>query len=60
MVEHPVLSLERDLSAILQGGLYRPDYASYPIIRRWLREGLLSDENVSARGLAGQLREAWS
>ena len=56
IVEHPVVSLERDLLAILSGELYEPNYTSYPTVRRWLREGLLSDENVSPRGLAAQVR----
>jgi thiol-disulfide isomerase/thioredoxin len=56
IVEHPVLSLERDLLAILSGEPYEPNYITYPTIRRWLEEGLLSDENVSPRGLAGQIR----
>ncbi|MCP3977878.1 MAG: thioredoxin family protein [bacterium] len=56
IVEFPVLSLERDLLAILDGEPYEPNYLSYPLIRRWLDEGLLVDENVSARGLAGQAR----
>ena len=55
-VEHPVLSTERDLLAILSGEPYEPNYISYPAVRRWLREGLLSDENVSPNGLAGQVR----
>ena len=55
-VEHPVLSLERDLLAILSGQPYEPNYISYPVVRRWLREGLLGDDNVSADGLAGQVR----
>lgn len=57
IVEYPVLSLERDLLAILDGDDYEPSYRSYPVIRGWLREGLLGDENVSARGLADRLRD---
>lgn len=56
LVEYPVLSLERDLLAILEGGAYQPAYGSYPLVRRWLHEGLLADPNVSAAGLADQLR----
>ena len=56
LVEHPVLSLERDLLAILDGNGYAPSYAAYPVIRRWLAEGLLADPNVSPWGLAEQLR----
>jgi tetratricopeptide (TPR) repeat protein len=56
IVEHPSRSLERDLLAIVEGADYRPSYASYPLVRGWLAEGVLSDPNVSARGLADDLR----
>ena len=56
LVEHPVLSLERDLLAMLDGRGYSPSYAAYSVIRRWLDEGLLADPNVSPWGLAKQLR----
>jgi hypothetical protein len=56
LVEYPVLSLERDLLAMIEGGGYEPSYAAYPVIRRWLEAGLLADPNVSAWGLAEQLR----
>lgn len=56
IVEHPVLSLERDLLAILGEGSYQPAYASYPVVRGWLKQGLLTDPNVSPRGLAGKVR----
>lgn len=56
LVEHPVLSLERDLLAILSGNEYEPNYASYPVVRRWLADGLLADPNVSPRGLANEVR----
>ena len=57
LVEHPVLSLERDLLAMLGGGGYAPSYSAYPVIRRWLDQGLLADPNVSPWGLAKQLRQ---
>jgi len=57
LVEHPVVSLERDLLAILNGSDYSPSYAAYPVIRGWLAEGLLADPNVSPWGLAKQLRQ---
>jgi len=56
IVEHPVTSLERDLLEVLAGRAYRPSYRAYPVLRRWLAEGLLSDPNVSPRGLAAELR----
>ena len=56
VVEHPALSLERDLLAIVRGQPYEPSYASYPTVRRWLDQGLLRDPNVSAWGLASQVR----
>lgn len=56
IVEYPVLSLERDLLAILSKQPYTPNYRSFPTIARWLTTGLLEDENVSHRGLANQIR----
>jgi len=56
IIEHPVLSLERDLLAILSDEPYEPNFASYPTVRRWLREGLLSDPNISPEGLAARVR----
>jgi tetratricopeptide (TPR) repeat protein len=56
LVEYPVLSLERDLLAMLDGSGYAPSYAAYPEIRRWLDDGLLADPNVSPWGLAERLR----
>lgn len=51
IVEHAVLSLERDLLEVLSGD-YEPSYPSYPVVRRWLAEGLLADANVNPDGLA--------
>jgi thiol-disulfide isomerase/thioredoxin len=56
IVEFPVLSLERDLLAILSGDPPEPSYRSYPVVRRWRESGLLGDANVSAWGLAGEVR----
>jgi thiol-disulfide isomerase/thioredoxin len=56
IVEFPVLSLERDLLAILSGAPPEPSYRSYPVVRRWREAGLLGDANVSAAGLAGEVR----
>jgi hypothetical protein len=56
MVEFPVLSLERDLLAILAGAPPEPSYRTYPLIRRWREAGLLGDANVSAWGLASEVR----
>jgi hypothetical protein len=55
-VEYPVLSVERDLLAILSDEKYEPSYASYPVVRRWLDDGLLADPNISPRGLANEVR----
>jgi thiol-disulfide isomerase/thioredoxin len=55
-VEHAVLSLERDLLAILSGEPYQASYISYPTVRRWLAGGLLNDANINPRGLAIQVR----
>ena len=56
LIEHPVFSLERDLLSLLQGQDYSTAYPAYPQIRQWLEAGLLDDPNVSADGLAVQLR----
>ena len=56
IVEYPVTSLERDLLQIMSGSEYVPNYRSFPMLTQWLREGLLSDDNVSYRGLANQVR----
>lgn len=57
IVEHPVLSLERDLLSILHQDGYQPSYASYPVVRRWLQDGLLSDVNINPDGLASEVRD---
>lgn len=56
LVEHPDLSVERDLLAILEGREYARAYPAYPVIREWLEQGLLADPNISPRGLANRLR----
>ncbi len=56
IVEHPALSLERDLLAIVSGASYQPSYASYPVVRQWLQQGMLTDANINADGLAAQVR----
>jgi thiol-disulfide isomerase/thioredoxin len=55
-VEHAVLSLERDLLAILSGELYEHSYSTYPTVRRWFDDGLLGDANINPRGLAIEVR----
>jgi len=55
-VEHAVLSMERDLLAILSGEPYQPSYFTYPTVQRWFHEGLLSDANINPRGLAIEVR----
>lgn len=54
--ESPVESLERDLLKILRKEAYTPNYTSYPLLGKWLQEGLLKDENINYAGLANQLR----
>jgi len=55
--EYPAESLERDLETILSGKPYTPSYKSFPQVNDWLVQGILSDENVSPRGLADHLRK---
>lgn len=54
--ESPVESLERDLLKILRKEAYTPNYQSYTFLNKWLKEGLLADENINYLGLANQIR----
>ncbi len=54
--EYPVMSLEKDLLAILSGEEYIPNYKSFNSIKKWVEDGTLLDENNSLRGMANQLR----
>ncbi len=56
IVEYPIFSMEQDILAIFSGQPYKPQYFSYPTIIKWLKEGHLSDDNVSAQNLASQLK----
>jgi tetratricopeptide (TPR) repeat protein len=56
IVEYPTETIERDLLKIFSRKEYVPNYFGYPQIIQWMKDGLLTDENVSARGLAMQLR----
>ena len=55
IVEFPVETLERDLLRILNHQTYESNYRSFPEVAHWLKSGLLTDPNISARGLAEQL-----
>jgi tetratricopeptide (TPR) repeat protein len=56
IVESPAETMERDLVRIIFKRKYEPNYRTYPLIDRWLVDGLLTDENVNPRGLAFQLK----
>lgn len=56
IVESPAETLERDLLKIFRKEEYIPNYRTYTLINEWLKDGLLKDENVNARGLAFQLK----
>lgn len=56
IVEYPVFSLERDLLKILEQEPYTPNYFSFPSLTNWQQQGILSDTNIDARGLANQIR----
>lgn len=56
IVEYPAETIERDLLKILSKKEYVPNYFGYPQVIQWMKDGLLTDENVSARGLAMQLK----
>jgi thiol-disulfide isomerase/thioredoxin len=56
IVEYPTETMERDLLKIFARKEYTANYFGYPQIIQWMKDGLLTDENISARGLAMQLR----
>jgi tetratricopeptide (TPR) repeat protein len=56
MVEYPTETMERDLLKIFSKKEYTPNYFGYAQIIKWINDGLLTDENISARGLAMQLK----
>ena len=56
LVEYPTETMERDLLKIFSKAEYKPNYVGYPQLIEWLNSGLLADQNISARGLAMQLR----
>jgi tetratricopeptide (TPR) repeat protein len=60
IVEFPVETLERDLLKIVSGNGYTANYKGYPQINSWLMNGVLTDVNMSPRGLAEQIRSSIS
>jgi thiol-disulfide isomerase/thioredoxin len=56
IVEYPTETIERDLLRIFAKKEYIANYFGYPQIIQWMKDGLLTDENISARGLAMQLK----
>ncbi|NOS91342.1 MAG: hypothetical protein HOP30_05435 [Cyclobacteriaceae bacterium] len=56
IVEYPVETLERDLLKIISRQAHQPNYGAYQQINQWKKEGLLTDENISARGLAMKIK----
>lgn len=56
IVEFPVISLEKDLLQILKNEAYSPNYAAFSQVDQWYKEGILTDPNVSFRGLANALK----
>jgi thiol-disulfide isomerase/thioredoxin len=56
IVEYPTETMERDLLKIFAKKEYTANYFGYPQIIQWMKGGLLTDENISARGLAMQLK----
>lgn len=56
LVEYPAESTERDLLKIFSKAGYTPNYFGYPQLIEWLNNGILADQNISARGLAMQLK----
>lgn len=60
IVEYLAESMERDLLKIFSRQPYRSNYAAYPQVIDWKKEGLLLDENINARGLAMKIKESVS
>lgn len=56
--EYPVYSLEKDLLALLGNQHYNPNYQSFTLVKKWLADSSLLDENINTNGLAGQVRLA--
>ena len=56
IVESPAETIERDLLKIFSKRQYSSNYYTYPLVMGWLKEELLQDENINARGLAFQLK----
>lgn len=54
--EYPVLTMERDLLSILKNEPYAPNYKSFRTVNNWLNEKVLTDSNISVRGLSEQLK----
>jgi thiol-disulfide isomerase/thioredoxin len=56
--EFPVYSLEKDLLALFSNQPYTPNYASFGLVKKWLADSTLLDDNTSTAGLAGLIRLA--
>jgi tetratricopeptide (TPR) repeat protein len=54
--EFPVESLERDLLKIVSHQTYTPNYKSFENVSQWYAQGILTDPNISVRGLAEQIK----
>jgi thiol-disulfide isomerase/thioredoxin len=54
--EFPVVSLEKDLLAIINNENYTPNYASFNTINNWLLNGTLLDDNTNVAGLANSIK----
>jgi tetratricopeptide (TPR) repeat protein len=54
--EFPVFSLEKDMLSILNNQPYIPNYHSFNLVHQWIKDGSLTDENISIAGLAEQVR----
>lgn len=56
ITEHPVYTLEDDLHQILTRRDYQPNFHAYKLINQWLLTKILTNPNISLRGLAKQLK----
>ncbi|MFM2268592.1 MAG: hypothetical protein RL757_2033 [Bacteroidota bacterium] len=56
ITETPAESMERDVLKILKKQPYSSNYAAYATLDKWLKSGILLDENMSVSGLMRQIK----
>jgi tetratricopeptide (TPR) repeat protein len=56
ITEFPIVSMERDVLAIFSNQSYTPQYPAYSTIDKWLKDGWLTEDNISPQSLAAQIK----